>query len=117
MPADRLVKVTFQITTPESAAAGDFAETGWIDEEGSSVEPDRWDLESGVTAVDKAVELILENGPVEASSSRFHPGVWFTQTNPTQNRDFFENGVEETHSFHLEGFTVEEQREVFRRVS
>jgi hypothetical protein len=38
------VAITFEIITPESAEHGDAEERGWLDKEGTSVEPDFYDV-------------------------------------------------------------------------
>jgi hypothetical protein len=70
------ITTTYQVITPESAAEGDYEETGFIDEEGQDMEPDEFDLEEGKTPVDLAVEFLLNEGPLEASSYPFSGGTW-----------------------------------------
>lgn len=112
-----VITTTFQIITPESAEAGDYEETGFIDEEGHDCTPDEYDAEEGKTEVDLAVEFISEQGPVEASDSQGGPRTWYTQTDPAHDRAFFEQGREETHSFHLKGFTPEQETAIFAKLT
>lgn len=103
------IAVSFATTTPESAEAGDYAETGWEDEEGHDCEP----ADEDETAADLAVKFLKGEGGTEASSSHFHKDVWYTQ--PDGSTDY-RTGEEKILSFHLKGFTVEEQKEVFERM-
>ncbi len=110
----RRIKIAYDIVDEESVQVGDFAETGWIDEKGVEVDPDECDINEadGIEAdaiVNLAVEIIQQNGGVEASSSRFHEGVWFTQIDCEMN--------EQRYSFHLDGFTEEEQRTIYGAVA
>lgn len=106
----RRIRITYDIVTEESAQQGDFAETGWIDEEGVVVSPDEYDLDESdgdeVAAVVRlAKKVILQRGGVEPSSSLFHPGVWYTQIDCEPN--------EERYSFHLKDFSPEEEKAVW----
>jgi hypothetical protein len=113
----RIIRTTYTVVTPESAEVGDYAETGWIDEEGTAMEPDEYDREEGRTAVDLAVAFLEYAGASEPSSCpTWMPGTWYTS--PTiQDRAHFEEGREEQHSFHLEGFSEAEEREIYRRLA
>lgn len=106
--SDCRIATTYQIVTPESAEQGDYAESGWEDEEGESVEPDEFDDE-GTTVVDKAVKWLLDKGAIEASSSSFHSDVWYTSAEDIN----YSTGSFTTYNFHLRGFTPEEQEAVF----
>jgi DNA-binding transcriptional regulator GbsR (MarR family) len=110
---DKLIKTTFQTVTPESAEAGDYAEQGWEDEEGESMMPDEYDIEEGVTAVEKAVQFMKNKGASEPSSSRFHTDVWYSTVYPDRN---YKTGEEKYFSFHLKGFTPEEEEEIFNKM-
>lgn len=104
------IVITFSRTTPESAEQGDFSETGWIDEEGESMEPDHWDRDEGITAVDKAAKFLWDEGAWHASSSHFHPGVWYSTESSTTD---YQTGETEERSFHLKEFTPEQEQEVW----
>ena len=75
---DKRIATTYQIITPESAEQGDYDSQGWEDEEGESMIPDQYDAEDGITAVDKAVKFLKNNGGNEPSSSQFNTGVWYS---------------------------------------
>ena len=110
------ITTTYQVITPESVEHGDYEETGWINEEGVDMTPDEYDIEEGLTAVDKAVEFLKYEGANEASSYPFCCGTWYTQSEPICDRAYFEEGREETHSFHLEGFSEAEEKAIYERV-
>lgn len=110
---DRRIRISYARTTPESSANGDTSETGWIDEDGVSMNPDDWDIEDGVRAVDKAVDFLRREGATQPSSSHFHPGVWYstgyTVVDYTTNED-------EERCFHLSGFDPKEEQEIFNEM-
>ena len=112
----RRIRTTYEIVTPESAAEGDVAETGWLDEEGAEIVPDSYDIDEHETeeraAVALAVELIGKGA--EPSSSQYHPCVWYTDADP--DRDY-STGAEERHSYHLSGFSETEERAIFAEVT
>jgi hypothetical protein len=110
---DKRIRITFSRTTPESAVEGDFSSSGWIDEEGVEMTPDLYDVEDGITAVDKAVKFLRDEGAITASSSHFSPGDWFSTDWRTVD---YRTGEDEERSFHLVGFTPEEQIEIHDRL-
>ena len=117
----RRITITYEIVTEESAEQGDVEERGWIDEEGIEIKPDQYDLDGYdddmlSAIVHLACEVIEQRGPVEVSSSRFGPGIWYTQLDPTQDRAYFEEGRSETWSFHLEGFTETEECAIYNAI-
>jgi len=112
----KLITTTFAIVTPESAEHGDNEETGFIDEEGEDMTPDEYDIDEGITAVDKAVDFMKKkNGAFEPSSSRYDSRVWYS--NPEYNQDY-STGAQEERSYHLgDGWTEEEKKEIFNRMT
>lgn len=110
---ERRILESFSQTTPESAEEGDFSETGMVDEEGVSMEPDDDDIEDGLSAVDLAVAHLKYHYVIQASSSAFHPGVWYSTDYETID---FGTATEEQKSHHLKGFTEEEEREIFNEM-
>ncbi len=109
----RLIRTSFSRTTPESAEDGDFSETGWHDEAGQPMDPDAWDDE-GTTAVDKAVAFLKREGGTEASASCWHPHLWYSWSDASTID--YRTGEDETRGYHLDGFTAEEEREIFDRM-
>lgn len=109
-----LIKITYEIITPESAEQGDVEERGWVDEDGISMKPDKYDTQDGITAVDKAIKLLEEDGASEPSSSSFHSGIWYS--NDRYDEDY-STGAIESRSYHLKGFSEAEERAIFRAIA
>lgn len=104
------VRATYSQTTPESAELGDYSDTGWLDQNGQSMELDNYDIADGLTVAAKAVRYIKAQGAVFASSSHFHLGVWYSTQSETID---YPTGTQEERSFHLKGFTEEQERTVW----
>ena len=102
---------TYATTTPESIEQGDYADHGWEDEIGQSMLPDQYDREEGLTAADLAVDYLQSEGAIHPSSSHPSRGMWYT-TSPQIN----EWGESIEYSFHLRGFTPEEEMEIAERM-
>ena len=60
--------------------------------------------------VKATIEGLQDNGVSEPSSSHFHPGVWYTAYEYNQD---YSTGAVENRSFHLKGYTEDEERRVF----
>jgi hypothetical protein len=105
-----VIRTTFSRTTPESVEQGDFSETGWIDEDGVDMTPEP---DTDETVVDNAVRFLRYEGVIEASSSSFHRGIWYSTEWSTID---YRTGEEEERSYHLHGFTEEQEREVYERM-
>lgn len=105
----------FETVTP---AAEDDAEPeverGEEDETAMVVDEDA--QAEGITAVDMAVEYLHDAGGshLEPSSSSFHPGLWYSEADGNTN---YQTGAVTTLSFHLEGFTADEEKMVYDRWS
>ncbi len=105
--AKRLIRVTFEVVTPESAEDGDCAESGWHDEDGIECED-----------VDDAIQTLQKVGPFEASGSHFscgpapefYPHIWYRESDGSTD---YSTGAVTTKSYHLYGFNEAEQREIF----
>lgn len=111
------ILVSFRKTIPQGEDEYPEEESGWIDETGHSCVPDEYDRDEGLTAVDLAVKFMKKEGAGEASSSHFHKGIWYS-TYPSQwTHDHFTTGTDESHDFHLKGFTEAQEREIFRRMT
>ncbi len=115
-----LIRTSYSsITRGDSDDSDDYEEDhGWIDEEGTEFEPDENDIEDGMTPsesiVAQAVKFLKKEGASEASSSHFHPGIWYSTEYETID---YGTGEEEERSFHLEGFSPEEQAEIFKQIT
>lgn len=108
-----VIRESFTLYTPASVEAGDAAEHGWVDEEGVDMTPDEYDVEEGVTAVDKAVKHLRSEGASEPSSSSFHLGIWYASMHDADMR----TGEQEEHHFHLHGFSPEEEHSIFQQMT
>jgi hypothetical protein len=106
---NRRIRISYSITTPESAEQGDYAEHGWEDEEGVSMEPDEFDRDDGKTALELTLEFFNKKGISEASSSHFHEGIWYT----SQEHDYH-TGEDKEYNYHLVNFSPEEEEMVWK---
>ena len=106
--SDHRIAITYAKITPESAEEGDAEELGWEDEEGVDV--------NGVeemTAVDRAFHFLEWQGVTEASTwPTWSPGTWYSRTTDPD----FEDGSSIEYSYHLKGFTPEEEKELYGRL-
>lgn len=115
-----LIRTSFtRITRGDSDDSDDYEEEdGWINEDGVEFEPDENDLEDGMSEsesiVAQAMKFLDNEGATHASSSHFHPGIWYSTEYETTD---YSTGEEEERSFHLEGFSPEEQAEIFKHVT
>jgi hypothetical protein len=98
------VKETYAIVTEESAQHGDYAEHGWIDEEGE---------EFSANNLQAVVEYLTHKFVREASCSHFCQGIWYS-SEPDMN---YKTGEEETRSFHLYGLTRRQEKFIARRLN
>lgn len=109
-----VIKITYDIVTPESAEHGDVESSGWIDEIGQSMEPDPYDIADKKTRVDLALDFFSNLGYLEPSSSAFYPGVWYTEPEyGNGTRAYYETGEVETRAYHLYNFTDTEREQIF----
>jgi hypothetical protein len=112
----RRICTSFETVTPESAAEGDFSDSGWTDKDGEELDPSADDVAEHGTeeaaAVVLAVRFLEDRGSVEPSSSpTWHPRVWYSTTDPNMD---YATGAETRHSFHLKGYSEKEEREIYR---
>jgi hypothetical protein len=96
-----IIRTTYETITQESAEDGEVADSGWIDEEGESMGPA------------DAIRFLRGNGAIHASSSRFHPGVWYS----TDAEQDYCTDEWETRSYHLSRFTLNQQRRIWEAVT
>jgi len=112
--AKRFITITYEVWTPEDAEIGDTDVRGWIDEEGESMEPDAEERSEGVSAVDKAVEWLKYHYAYEGSEGgRDAASRWWT--NYDHDTDY-RTGAVEQRSYHLEGFSEIEKRQIQLRM-
>jgi len=108
--AEHRIVSYYEIWSEEDVEIGETDNKGDLDN--VSVEPDEFDKEEELTAVDKAIDYLKDAGAVEASSSHFHPGVWYSAYGDSD----FVTGERTNESYHLEGFSEEEEAAVFKGV-
>lgn len=104
--------ITWSTVTEESAVEGEEADGGWQGSE--SCEPGEEEREEGWTAVGVAVRKLKEAGATFPSSwPGWGKGTWYS-TEP-QVEDY---SVGETveYCWHPQGWTADEEREIFKRV-
>lgn len=114
----RRIRISYDVVTEESAAIGDFADCGWENEEGEIVDPDDSDVEeagSELAAVVDCAVRIIGNG-VEASD---YPHccaghTWYTETDGDTD---WEDGSVKRLSYHLDGFSEEEEEAVYAELA
>lgn len=97
--------------THDDLEAGDTGDRGEHDDVAFAL--DEYDIEEGLTLVDLVVKYLSDSGVSEASSSQFHKGVWY-DTEPTQD---FRTGEWRRESYHLKGFSEEDEAEVYRQLT
>lgn len=95
------VKSSYEIITEKSAAIGDAAERGWVNEEGELFD-----------SADQVVRHLRDEGVMEASSSCFHPGVWYN----TESQQDMHTGAYESKSFFIKGATPGQERKIYRKL-
>jgi propanediol dehydratase large subunit len=76
-----LIRVSFEVVTPESAEIGEASERGWEDETGT------------VYTFREAVKLLRG---MEPSSTSYHKGVWYLRTEQD-----FRDSSDTTYSYHI----------------
>jgi DNA-directed RNA polymerase subunit RPC12/RpoP len=104
----RKIKISYSTVTPESAENGDFADTGWEDEEG--VPFPESDYESHEEMIDDIVRW-LHNRVTYFSSSMFDPNGWYS----SEDEDYTSDESTE-YAYHLYNFTEEEEKEIYQRL-
>lgn len=70
--------------------------------------------DSAESRVEQAIKFLRRNAYSGPSSSEFHPGIWYSWVDPQQDSS---TGIIRTESAHLEGFTAEEEAEIFRQIT
>ena len=112
MSNERRIRISYQVVTEESAEIGDYAETGWIDEEGVCIDPT--DYVNFAEFIDAAVSII--GNDCEASDyPRCCPGhTWYTECDGDTD---YSDGSVTTQSFHLDGFTAEEEWAIYSEIT
>lgn len=109
--SERKIISYYETWSPEDVEIGETDNRGELGE--WSVELEDYDIEEGLTHADVAAKYLLDRGAIEPSSSHFHPGVWYS----TYADEDFRTGERTVESYHLKGFTKDEEREVWEKVT
>ncbi|MGB4196910.1 MAG: hypothetical protein WBJ51_06400 [Methanoculleus sp.] len=110
-------RVTYEIISHESAEQGDVEERGFLEEDGIDISLDEFDIEEGISIVDKAVEFLRDNtgsdGIEPSSTGKMGEEDWWTSY---KHNEDFRTGTVENRSYHPYGFTVEEINQINNRL-
>jgi hypothetical protein len=115
-----VIRISYsRVTWGDSGDSDDYEEDhGWINEDGVEFEPDDGDVEDGMTEsesiVNQAAAFLKKEGATQPSSSEFHKGIWYSTESETID---YGTGEEEERSFHLEGFSSEEEAEIYKQTT
>ena len=103
---DQRIRITFERVTPGEEGDEPEVESGWEDEEGVLMDG----AETEEELVELTVKYLRQAGALEASSSEFHKGIWYTQTEGDMN---YQTGAVTTNAYHLYGYTAEQEKAVY----
>lgn len=113
----RRIRIAYAVITPETAGFGDYADSGWENEEGVCIEPDDFDVdefgdESAAYAVLAAQFIYDRSSGCEASTyPDCCPGhTWYSDSDGEKD---YRDGSETYRSFHLDGFTEDEEHAIY----
>ena len=112
--SERRIRISYDVVTPESAEIGDFAETGWENEEGVCIDPDDCYVEeagSELAAVVACAVDTIGNGVEASDYPTCCPGhTWYTDSDGDVDYD---DGSEKRLSYYLDGFSEEEELAIY----
>ena len=112
--SERRIRISYDVVTSESAEIGDFADTGWENEEGVCIDPDDLDVEeygSESAAVVALAVKTIGNGVEASDYPRCCPGhTWYTEIDG--ETDYSDGSVKRL-SYHLDGFSEDEERAIY----
>jgi len=116
---EHTIHITYDKWDEESVEAGETDDKGFLGSAGMeittpdyiSMEPDSHDIKEGLTAVDKTVTFLRDNGPMEYSGDRGAYSGWFTHYGEMDTQ-----GIHENRSYHLEGYSHEEVEQIVARL-
>src|SRR3546814_4761205 len=112
---ERAIRITYEVVTPESAADGDVAESGFTSDNGIRypVEKRNEAPTYEMAGPHAAATFIIERGGVEPSSSEFDERTWYRADDVAVN---ITTGSAKSRSYHLIGFPEGEKRAIFDAV-
>jgi hypothetical protein len=91
IPGDKIFvyAITYENVTPESAEQGDADSRGY-------------EIEHTHDTLEEIIYLGRNTyGTNEPSSSHPHAGMWWSSSDPVQNRDYWEKGINKYYSLHV----------------
>lgn len=114
----RLIRISYEVITPESADIGEIDDSGWIDEDGVVIDPEVDPRIEDASYKEWAV-LNAAVGVIgyhrQASCYPFAPGfTWYTETAGDED---YATGAVTYKSWHLSGFTPEEEQAIYNEVT
>lgn len=108
----RLIRISY-----ETVRNGD-EDCGWINEEGVCADPDQYDLEEYGDELSAVVHCALDTIPECVVASNYPaccPGhTWYTDADGDIN---YATGEVSYNSYHLEGFSKEEELAIYSRLN
>jgi len=100
------------IITYDIIKDGYFVESGWDNEDGVDMTPDKFDVEDGLSKIDVTVGFLMGKFICYASSSHFHKGIYYSD----RQEACYETGQTKKRSYHLKDFTEDEELEIYNKV-
>ncbi len=114
----RRIRISYQVVTEDSAENGDYADSGWENEEGVCIEPDDYDVDEHGSESAAAVALAVKtigNGCEASDYPRCCPGhTWYTECDGDTD---YSDGSVTTQSFHLDGFSAQEEWAIYSKIT
>ena len=107
----RKIAVYLQTMTPDDVESGDVPSADH--DEDIDIALDAIDRKEGKDVADLAAKVLSDAG-ARPSSSHFHRGVWYETEWSVQD---YSTGEEEQKTFHLKGFSPQEEALVYLRVT
>lgn len=98
----KIIKTTYETWDEEDLEAGDTDKKGWKDEEGTVFD-----------TVEDAIEWLKKNKATHPSSNKFHTGIWYS----AEDEQDIKTGERTTYSFHLYGFTDDEEEKIYNALT
>ena len=100
----KVIRTSYAKWAPSDIEIGDTDDKGWEDEEGQPM-----------ASAEEAVQWLQDAYITSASSSEFHPGIWYSST----DEDISHTGEPIVHerSFHLDGFSEEEEAAIYNALA
>jgi hypothetical protein len=110
----RLIRISYETVCDGDE---DCEDRGWINEEGVCVDPDGYDLEEYGDEYSAVVNCALKVIPGNVIASDYpvcRPGhTWYTDADGDIN---YATGEVTSQSYHLEGFSDQEERAIYSRL-